>query len=125
MKTILDKETRDQLIGRVDSLDENSTPLWGTMNIYQMLKHCTIAEEMYLGKKQYKRMFLGRLLGKIMLNKMLKDDSPMERNAPTSTHFKVSENSGDVEAQKRNGYCCFGNMSIFQTPALCIGFSGQ
>lgn len=124
MKTIFDKQTRDQLIDRVNSLDENSTPQWGTMNIYQMLKHCTIAEEMYLGKKQYKRMFLGRLLGKVMLKKMLKDDSPMQRNAPTSPHFKVSENSGDVEAQKREWITLIQEYEHFSNPGLVHWFFG-
>ena len=36
MKTIFDKTTRDELIYRIDSLNENNTPQWGKMNIYQM-----------------------------------------------------------------------------------------
>jgi len=58
MKTVFDKATRDELTGRINTLNENSTAQWGGMNIYQMLKHCTLAEEMYLGKKLYKRVFL-------------------------------------------------------------------
>ena len=52
MKIIFDKTTRDELISRISALNENSTPQWGRMNIYQMLKHCTLAEEMFLGKKK-------------------------------------------------------------------------
>ena len=65
MKTIFDKNTREELINRINSLDENSTPQWGKMNIYQMLKHCTLCEEMYLGKTKYKRAFIGRLFGRV------------------------------------------------------------
>ena len=60
MKTIFDKATRDELINRINILDEHSTAQWGTMNIYQMLKHCVLCEEMYLGKKKYKRKFIER-----------------------------------------------------------------
>lgn len=100
MKTVFDKTTRDELIARVNLLNENSTAQWGKMNIYQMLKHCTLAEEMYLGKKAHKRMFLGRILGKFALNQLMKDEKPMGRNAPTSANFIVKENSGNVTSQK-------------------------
>jgi hypothetical protein len=101
MKTIFDKITRDNLISRIKTLNENSAAEWGKMNIYQMLKHCTLAEEMYLGKKKYKRVFLGRLLGKMALKNLLKDERPMSRNAPTSPAFKVSETNGDILAEKK------------------------
>lgn len=101
MKTIFDKATRDELIGRINSLTENSTAQWGKMNIYQMLKHCTIVEEMYLGKKTYSRAFLGRLFGKIALKSLLKNESPMGRNAPTGEGFKVKQLDGDVLSEKK------------------------
>lgn len=101
MKTIFDKSTRDALITRIDTLDENSKAQWGKMNIYQMLKHCVVCEEMYLGKKQYKRTLLGYLFGKIGLKKLLKDETPIEKNAPTDPAFKIKESNGDVAAEKK------------------------
>src|SRR4051812_42032638 len=101
MKTIFDKATRDELIRRINSLNENSKAQWGKMNIYQMLKHCTTCEEMYLGKTKYKRVFLGRLFGKIGLRSLLKDETPLKRNEPTGTAFKIAQGSGDVSAEKK------------------------
>jgi hypothetical protein len=101
MKTVLDKETRDDLIRRIEMLNENSKAQWGKMNLYQMLKHCTLCEEMYLGKKKYKRKFIGRLFGRIGLKQMMKDETPLQRNAPTSKGFKITETDGDVSAEKR------------------------
>jgi hypothetical protein len=101
MKTILDKETRDGLISRVNLINENSQPQWGKMNVYQMLKHCTLTDEMYLGRKTYKRAFIGRLFGKMALKGMLKDDSPVKKNMPTVPQCIVTEASGDIEAQKK------------------------
>jgi hypothetical protein len=115
MKTVFDKQTRDNLATRINSLSENSTAQWGKMNVYQMLKHCTIAEEMYLGRTKYDRVFFGRLFGKIALKSLLKDESPMRKNAPTSKHFIVSEIGGDVETEKQkwitliNEYADFSN----------------
>lgn len=41
MKTIFDKQTQTELIHRINLLDENSQRKWGTMNVFQMLKHNT------------------------------------------------------------------------------------
>jgi hypothetical protein len=100
MKTIFDKATRDELIGRINTLDEGSTPQWGRMNVYQMVKHCILADEMYLGRKAYNRAFIGRLFGKIALKALTKDESPMRKNAPTSADFKVMESQGDVIVER-------------------------
>jgi hypothetical protein len=70
------------------------------MKLYQMLKHCTLCEEMYLGKKKYKRTFLGRIFGRMGLRNLLKDEKPLGRNSPTSASFKITEKTGDVSAEK-------------------------
>jgi hypothetical protein len=101
MNTIFDKATRDELINRISSLNENSKAQWGKMNIYQMLKHCTQWEEMALGKKKYKQSFLGRLFGKMALKDFIKDESPFKKNVPTVPAFKIKEQSGDVELEKK------------------------
>ena len=125
MKTIFDKATRDDLISRIKTLDENSKAAWGSMNVYQMLKHCTLAEEMYLGKKKYKRVFLGRLIGKLALKNLLKDESPMGRNAPTSADFKVKENSGDVSSEKAKWIALMEEYAHFSNPGLVHWFFGK
>jgi len=100
MKSVFDKSTRDELIARINTLNENSKAQWGKMNIYQMLKHCVLCEEMYLGRKKYKRAFIGRVFGKIGLRDILKDERPLQKNAPTSAAFKITEGTGDVLAEK-------------------------
>lgn len=87
MKSVFDKITRDELITRINSLDENSTAQWGKMNVSQMLKHCTQWDEMALSKKQYKQSLLGKLFGKMALKDMMKD-KPMKKNLPTVPSFQ-------------------------------------
>jgi len=101
MKTIFDKAARDGLISRINSLNENSTAQWGKMNIYQMLKHCTQWEEMALGKKKYQQSLLGRIFGKMALKDFIKDETPFKRNVPTVPEFKIKEQSGDLEVQRK------------------------
>ena len=101
MKTIFDETTRAELISRINTLNENSTAQWGKMNVYQMLKHCRLWEEMILGKTRYKQAFIGRILGKFFLRNALKDESPMARNAPTIPELKIKETDGDVLAERK------------------------
>jgi hypothetical protein len=84
MKTIFDRAVRDDLMTRVRSLDENSKPLWGKMNIYQMTRHCSIWDEWVLGKNDhvYKQELLGRIFGKMALRSNTKDDKPLGKNMP-------------------------------------------
>lgn len=124
MKTIFDRQTRDNLVARINSLNESSTAQWGKMNVYQMLKHCTIAEEMYLGKTKYDRTFLGRLFGKIALKNMLKDETPMGKNAPTSKHFIVTETGGNVEAEKQKWINLINEYEGFSNDGLEHWFFG-
>ena len=101
MNTIFDKTTRNELITRIKALDENSTAQWGKMNLYQMVKHCVLWEEMMSSKLQCKRMLLGRFIGRMALKSALKDDSPMMRNAITSPELIVKEYSGDIASEKK------------------------
>lgn len=99
MKTIFDKTTLNELVNRINRISETSKPKWGKMDVYQMLKHCTQWEEMMLGKKKYKRAFLGRLFGKIALKDLIKDETPMKRSLPTLPEFKIT-GTGDVASER-------------------------
>lgn len=54
---------------------------------------------MMLGKKKYKRAFLGRLFGKIALKDLIKDENPMKRGLPTLPEFKI-RGTGDVASER-------------------------
>ena len=104
----------DELINRINTLNENSKAQWGKMNVSQMLKHCTQFEEMALGKNKYKQSLLGKVFGKMALKDILKD-APLKRNLPTVPAFKITENGLDVAVGKKKwidlikGYEHFSN----------------
>lgn len=100
MKNIFDKITRYELINRINSLDENSTPQWGKMTVAQMIKHCTQWDEMALGKRKYKQSFLGRLFGIRALKDMMKDE-PLKKNLPTVPGFKIKSHADFAEEKKK------------------------
>ena len=124
MKSTFDKTTRDELIGRINMLNENSRAQWGRMNIYQMLKHCTLWEEMISGRKKYKRVFLGRLFGKMALKSVIKDEQPMRRNAPTIREFVIKGN-GDVLSEKAKWISLIEEHARFFNPDFVHPFFGK
>ena len=99
MKSIFDKNTNSELIERVQTLKESDNAKWGKMDPYQMLKHCTLGEELFQGKKEYKRLFIGRLFGGIALKGIMKNELPMKKNQPTHPEFKIS-GTGDFNNEK-------------------------
>lgn len=101
MKTVFDKSTRDELISRINLLHEDSKSQWGKMNVYQMVKHCRLWEEMALGRVPFKRSLIGRIFGKIALKDLTKDDNPLRRNTPTSPEFKITDNNGDLASERK------------------------
>lgn len=115
MNSIFETETRTELINRIHLLNENSTAQWGKMNIYQMLKHCTLWEEMMQGKQKYKRVLLGRLFGKMALKTVLKDGAPLKHSTPTIPALIIKEKDGDFLNLKKEwisrieGYTNFTN----------------
>ncbi len=124
MKTIFDKLTRDELIGRINALNENSSAQWGKMNVSQMLKHCVQWEEMILCRRKYKQSFIGKLFGKSGLESMLKDDSIFKRNMPTVPGFRIKEN-GNVETEKKKWIALMEEHTHVSNPDFIHPFFGK
>lgn len=101
MKSVFDQITRDELIERINSLNETSKALWGKMNIYQMLSHNAMWQQLMLGKIKSKRVFIGRIFGKAALKNALKDDAPLRKNTPTTPEVMAKESNSDLEIQRR------------------------
>lgn len=120
MKTVFDLATREELIQRISLLKQDSKPVWGKMNVYQMTKHNTIWNEWVLGKKDfvYKQEFLGKLFGKLALRSNTKDDKPIGKNMPAGKAFTVNEKEGNFQSEvltwieQINAYGNFSNDSF-------------
>ena len=127
MKTIFDKATRGELIERINKLDEDSKAHWGKMNVYQMLKHCTLYEEWILGKNNpaYKQALIGRLFGKMALKNMTKDESPLKQSTPTLSTLKVKENNGNVAAEKKKWVALIEAYEHFSNSSFIHSFFGK
>lgn len=127
MKTIFDSLTREELMIRINRLNENNTAQWGKMNLYQMLKHCTIWDEWMLGKNKtvYKQAFVGVLFGKIALKSVTKDDSPLRKGTPTTSALIIKEKAGDIELTKQKWVALINEYSQYSNPDFVHIFFGK
>lgn len=123
MKSIFDTRTSEELISRIKGLKADSPNQWGKMNAYQMVKHCTLSEEMFHGKKTYKRLFIGRLFGGMALKGILKDEKPMKKNQPTGSEMKIT-GTGNFEAEKTKWIQLVQAYDSYSNPGFVHPFFG-
>jgi|SRR5690606_1435942 len=127
MKTIFDQSIRNQLIERIKQINENHQAAWGKMNVFQMLQHNTYWNAWILGKNKatYKQSLLGKIFGKMALNKMLKDEKPFDKNVPTSRQFKAKKLSGDLTSEKAKWIYLIQEYENFSNPGFIHDFFGK
>ena len=67
-----------------------------------MATHCCIWDSWVLGKTEiaYKQSLVGKIVGKMVLRNIIKDEKPLDKNIPTSDAFKVEGKNGDLEERK-------------------------
>lgn len=100
MHNLFNETDKNEIIMRIEALQPDSKPLWGKMNVSQMLAHCTMPVKVALGQHKLGHSLLGKLLGKTFKNKMLKEDYVFQRNLPTPKSFVVKETPDFHKNQK-------------------------
>jgi len=90
MTNLFEKETFDHLIERLEKLKPDAARQWGKMNISQMLAHCAEAFEVSTGKRDVKRLFIGKLLGRFF-KKDYVSNNPLPMGSPTHPSFVIKE----------------------------------
>ncbi|MDB5014672.1 MAG: hypothetical protein JWQ25_2874 [Daejeonella sp.] len=127
MKSIFESVTREELIVRINRINENNTAQWGKMNLYQMLKHCTTWDEWMLGKNNpvYKQAFIGMLFGKMALKSVTKNESPLRRGTPTTPALVIKETGGDIEFTKQKWMALINEYAHYSNPGFVHDFFGK
>ncbi|WP_124114161.1 DUF1569 domain-containing protein [Paenibacillus xylanexedens] len=82
MKSIFDTINAAEITERMNQLSENSIPKWGTMQVSQMLAHCSAFHDIPLGNAFPPRGLLGRLIGRFA-KPMFYNDKPLPHNMST------------------------------------------
>jgi hypothetical protein len=100
MKSFFEASAVEEVRGRITHLTAYSQRQWGKMNAAQAVAHCAGAMEMAVGDSVPPRMFLGRIIGRIVKPMALGNDAPMQRNAPTVKALVVDDQR-DLDTERR------------------------
>ena len=127
MKTIFDENIRAELIERIEQINKNNKAEWGKMNVSQMLAHNTYWNAWILGKENhtYRQTFIGKIFGKIALNKMIKDEEPFDNNIPTSDQFKVKGEFASLDSEKSKWIILIKEYENYNNPNFVHDFFGK
>ena len=96
MKRLFDPEENNLIKARINKLTPDSHPLWGKMNVSQMLAHLQPVILVAFGQLKLKGGLMGLLFGK-MAKKQLLLDKPFKKSLPTMKEFKVAEKDFETE----------------------------
>lgn len=97
MKSLFKEEAHEEIINRLEKLDENSKPLWGSMTVGQMVHHCQFPLNIILEKEDYN--LKPNWLVKLFFKKAMYSDKPWRKELPTVPAFKV-KNDKDFKKEK-------------------------
>jgi hypothetical protein len=99
VKNLFDPAVKKEIIERFNRLTPESKPLWGKMNVGQMMAHCQVPIGVADGTHKLKRTFIGRIFGPLA-KPMLYNSKPFKRNLPTDKSFLMTTPK-DFAAEKQ------------------------
>ncbi len=91
MKNVFDASVTNEIIERINNLDNSSKGLWGKMDVAQMLAHCCVTYEFIYTDKHPKPNAFNRFILKTFVKKAVVGDKPYKKNSPTAPAFLIKE----------------------------------
>ena len=102
---IFTQAVAEKVIQRINSLHSTSKPLWGKMNVAQMLAHCSVSYEYLFENKHQKPNPFMKLVIKLLVKKTVVSTIPYKHNSPTGPDFKMTtEKEFEVEKTRLIDY---------------------
>ena len=98
IKNLFDSAVKQEIINRIDTLNPQSQPQWGKMNVSQMLAHLQLPIAIAYGTHQPKGSFLLRLIGPLFKSKLW-DNKPWKEGLPTDPTFITTGTTKDFEKE--------------------------
>jgi uncharacterized protein DUF1569 len=99
MKNLFQASAAQEIERRIAALKPDTPAQWGTMNVAQMVAHCSAGLELASGDRRPPRALAGRLIGWAIKPMVLRDDEPMRRNSPTVEGLVVNDKR-DLEIER-------------------------
>ncbi|MEO0058690.1 MAG: hypothetical protein RLZZ312_337 [Bacteroidota bacterium] len=99
LPNVFEKSVTDIISNRIQNLNLTTQPIWGKMNVSQMLAHSNVVYEMIFDDKHKKpNAFLSFIL-KLVVKKNIVSEKPYKQNGGTAPQFIIADNR-DFELEK-------------------------
>ena len=99
IKNLFDPAVKQEVIERLNKLTADTRPLWGKMNVSQMLAHIQMPIRIAFGTHQPQGSFLLRLLGPLFKSQLW-NEKPYKRSLPTDPTFVMTGSEREFEKEK-------------------------
>ncbi|SRR5258705_8370062 len=110
IKNLFDPAVKEVIINRINKLSPESKPLWGKMNVSQMLAHLQVPIGVADGTQNLKRTLFGRIVGPLVKSTIY-NDKPFKRNLPTDPSFVMIGSEKDFATEKQKLLTLVANFS--------------
>jgi hypothetical protein len=101
VRNLFEPGVKEEVIERIKKLTAQSQPLWGKMNVAQMLAHLQQPIGVAQGVYNPRRTLFGRVVGP-MVKAMYYNEKPFKRNLPTDPSFVMTSSEKDFEKERQN-----------------------
>jgi len=93
MKSLFNREDQQEILDRIEKLNENTLANWGKMSVDQMLTHCQKPLDVAIGNKELNTEigFMKKLLFKAFKPTMY-NDKLWSQNIPTAKEYVITQN---------------------------------
>jgi len=100
MKNIFTKPVTEEVISRINNLNNETQPQWGKMNVSQMMAHCSVAYEGVYTDKHPKPNTFVKFILKTFIKSAVVSEKPFKKNGKTSSQFLITDER-DFETEKK------------------------
>ncbi|HNP47739.1 MAG TPA: DUF1569 domain-containing protein [Bacteroidia bacterium] len=91
IKNIFTPEVSNEIISRINKLTSETQPVWGKMNVAQMLAHCCVTYEMIYDDIHPKPSAFMKFILKALVKKTVVTDVPYKKNSRTAPQFLITD----------------------------------
>ena len=100
MKNSFNQNDTAEFISRIDKLTSSTKPIWGKMDVANMLAHCNVTYEMEYDNIHPKPKGLKKLMLKIFVKNSVVSPKPNKKNGPTGSEF-IIKNIRKFDTEKK------------------------
>ncbi len=105
MKNIFNTDTCNEVIARINQLNNNSKAQWGKMDVAKMLAHCNVTYELIYDNIHTKPNAFARFLLKLFVKNTVVNEKPYKHNSQTAPVFIIkSDKDFDTEKNRLINY---------------------